>query len=134
MKGNDQADRHTMQSDHHRWLVARKICSIEKLDSPTVSTVCQIQIPPTAWRRAAKKEEALSNKNSLGKTRKGQSDQHWHRFKGNTGETSARWGAAHMGFFQCVNSILNWTEWQNTASKLCCISLAWQNTPRCVPR
>ena len=58
MKGNDQADRHTMQSNRHRWLVAHNICSIEKLES----TDCQIQVPLTAWRREAKKEEALNNK------------------------------------------------------------------------
>ena len=39
-----------------------------------------------------------------------QSDEHWNRFKGNIGETSARRGGAHMGFSACIDTILNWTE------------------------
>ena len=39
-----------------------------------------------------------------------QSDVHWNCFKGNTGETSERWGGVHMGFSECIDTILNWTE------------------------
>jgi len=48
----------------------------------------------------------------LERTREGhqQSDEHWNHFKGNARETSERWGGAHMGFFECIDTILNWTE------------------------
>ena len=36
-----------------------------------------------------------------------QSDEHWDRFKGNAGETVERWGGAHMGFSECIDTILN---------------------------
>ena len=39
-----------------------------------------------------------------------QSDEHWNRFKGNVGETSERWGGAHMGLSEHIDTILNWTE------------------------
>ena len=44
-------------------------------------------------------------------TRKGhrQSDEHWNCFKGIVGETSQRRGGAHMGFFERIDTILNWT-------------------------
>ena len=33
----------------------------------------------------------------------------WNHFKGNVGETSERWGGAHMGFSEHNATILNWT-------------------------
>ena len=48
----------------------------------------------------------------LERTRKGhcQSDQYWNCFKRNTGETHDRWGGVHMGFPECIDTILNWSE------------------------
>ena len=45
----------------------------------------------------------------LKRTREGhcQSGEHWNRFKGNVGETSERRGAAHMGFSERIDTILN---------------------------
>ena len=37
-------------------------------------------------------------------------DEHWNRFKSNVAETSERRDGAHMGFFERINTILNWTE------------------------
>ena len=37
-------------------------------------------------------------------------DEHWNRFKGNVGETSERRGGAYVGFPECIDTILNWTE------------------------
>ena len=39
-------------------------------------------------------------------TREGppQSDEHWNRFKGVVGETSERWGGAHMGFSERIEN------------------------------
>ena len=36
-----------------------------------------------------------------------QSDKHRNHFKVNTGETSERRGGAHMGFSECIDTILN---------------------------
>ena len=35
------------------------------------------------------------------------SDELWNCFKGNIGETSERWGGVHMGFSECIDTILN---------------------------
>ena len=48
-----------------------------------------------------------------------QSDEHWNRFKGNVGEISEGRGGEHMGFSECTNTILNWTE--NAAYRLMAI-------------
>ena len=63
-----------------------------------------------AWRTEAWKEEVLDN--LCEKTREGhrRSDEHWNHFKGNVGETSERWGVAHMGFFERIDTILNRNE------------------------
>ena len=39
-----------------------------------------------------------------------QSDKHLNCFKGNVAETSEKWGGAHMGFSEHIDTILNWTE------------------------
>ena len=66
--------------------------------------------PTVAWMREARKEEALTI--FLERTREGhrQSDEHWNCFKGNIGETSERWGGAHMGFSERIDIISSWTE------------------------
>ena len=45
----------------------------------------------------------------LERTREGhrQSDEHWNRFKDNVGETSERWGGAHVGFPKHTDTSLN---------------------------
>ena len=45
----------------------------------------------------------------LEKTSEGhhQSDGHWNRFKGDVGEISERWGEAHMGSSERLDTILN---------------------------
>ena len=60
-----------------------------------------------ALRREAWKEEALEI--FLEKTREShrESDEHWNCFKGDVGETSERRGRAHMGFSECIDTILN---------------------------
>ena len=42
-------------------------------------------------------------------TRKGrsQSDEHWNCFKGDVRETTEGRGGALMGFFECIDTILN---------------------------
>ena len=70
----------------------------ERLNLPTVSSSCW------SW-----KEEALDDlpwKDERGPP----SIKHWNCFKGNIGETSERWGGAHMGFSKRTDTILNWTE------------------------
>ena len=47
-----------------------------------------------------------------------QSDKRWNHFKGNVGETSERWGGAHMGFSVWIDTILNWTERNGTGLKM----------------
>ena len=39
----------------------------------------------------------------------GQSDEHWNRFKGGTGETYERRGGVHMDFPELIDTIVNWT-------------------------
>ena len=46
-----------------------------------------------------------------------QSDKHWNRFKGHTGEISERQGGAHMGFSERIDTILSWSK-----TALTCIS------------
>ena len=48
----------------------------------------------------------------LEKMREGhcQSDERQKYSKGNVGKTSLRWGGAHMGFSERIDTILNWTE------------------------
>ena len=54
-----------------------------------------------------------------------QSDEHWNCFKGNLGETSGRRDGAHMSFFECVETIQNWTglnrpaKWQQACPLHC---------------
>jgi len=36
-----------------------------------------------------------------------QADEHWNHFKGNVEETSERQDGAHMGFSECIDTILN---------------------------
>ena len=52
--------------------------------------------PPGGERRGERKRSTIF----LERTREG------HRFKGNVRETSERWGGAHMGFFERINTIL----------------------------
>ena len=54
-------------------------------------------------------ERGSARRSSFRETREGyrQSDEHWNRFKGNVGETSERQGGAHMGFSECIDTILN---------------------------
>ena len=54
-------------------------------------------------------ERGSAGRSSFERTREGhrQSDEHWNRFKGNVGETSDRRGAAHMGFSERIDTILN---------------------------
>ena len=68
---------------------------------PYTQAQSQGQIRPLiAWRREVWKEK--SSTISLERMRKGhrKSDQHWNVFKGDTVESSERWGGEHMGFPQ----------------------------------
>ena len=68
---------------------------------PYTQAQSQGQIRPLiAWRREVWKEK--SSTISLERMRKGhrKSHQHWNVFKGDTVESSERWGGEHMGFPQ----------------------------------
>ena len=61
-----------------------------------------------------------------------QSNEHWKCFKGNVGETSERWGGAHMGFSERIDIILNWTElmWSHLCFfRTSCTALFWTLLP-----
>ena len=53
--------------------------------------------PSIAWKREARKEEALDDRHS---------DEHWKCFKGNVGETSERRDGAYMGFSARTDTVL----------------------------
>ena len=50
-------------------------------------------------------------------------------FKGNTGETSKRRGRAHMGFPECVDTTLSWTELNRTSDRQCAPLTKYPNFP-----
>ena len=60
--------------------------------------------PSTAWSREAWKEGVLDD---LLESMNDQSDVHWNHFKCEVRETSERQGGVHMGFYKCMNTILN---------------------------
>ena len=68
--------------------------------------------PPIAWRREALKEEALND--LPWQDERGLSSVRRTFFKGNVGETSERQCGAHMGFSERIDTILNWTELNET--------------------
>ena len=62
-----------------------------------------------AWRREAWKEEALDDLPLKGRERAG-TDNRTNIGTGDIGTISERRGGAHMGFSECIDITLNWTE------------------------
>ena len=55
-------------------------------------------------------ERAIINQTIKSSMKPWNHDKHWNHFKGNVGETSDRWGGAHVGFSKHIDTILNWSE------------------------
>ena len=101
------------QSSHHKWLVSRKIWSVEQLEASPggINRRTSHHRPPGGDRRGKRKRPTIFFETNE-RTREGHRrwDEHWNRFKGNVGETSERRCGAHMGFSERIDTILNWTE------------------------
>ena len=116
------------QSNHHKWLVSRKIWSVEKLEILLAGTK-----PRTSHHRSPGGDRHWKRKRQtifLERTREGlcESDEHWNRFKGDVGETSKRLSGAHMDFAKAW--IPSWTElnWLDDEDNATGIAYYYQST------
>ena len=88
-------------------LTQRVWASYREIGNTTSGNKAKDITPSIAWKREASKEEALGD--LLWKDERGSSSVRW-TFKGNVGKISKRQGGAHMGFSECIDTILNWTK------------------------
>ena len=85
------------QSDHHKWLASRKSWIVEESETLSADT------NPETLRHWFPGGERYRKRNRstmfLERTRESSSDEHWHCFKGNVGETSES-GVHNYGLFR----------------------------------
>ena len=108
VKGNYRADRLAGKATLTSGLLLRDLKCWEAWDT-TCGHKAKNITPSIAWRREVLKEEALDDL-PWKDERRPSSIRLWNCFKGNFQEISKWRGEAHMGFSECRDTILNWTE------------------------